>query len=172
MFNQKQCSTMGRRTIQYLMACFLIATMLLPGCKKEADPKPAGQAAAPAPEKRPNLLKRKTSEVADMNKAMADNPKLIEVENKITGSDPLSVALEGYISASSRINVLNFQHQIDLMKATDDRNPTYEEIVTLIKQTNMEFNALPDYQTFAYDEKEGRFLILEDPEKKKKFQGK
>ncbi len=161
----------------FVPVCLLLGLLILPGCnKKDVKKKEAKQEQAeakPAPVKRPNLLKRKTSEVLDKHKAMAENPKLIEVENKITGKDPLTVSLEGYISASSRINVLNFQHQVDLMRAmNDNRPPTYKEIVELIKQTKMEFNALPDYQKFAYDEKEGKFLILEDPEEKKRIQGK
>ncbi len=147
----------------------LLAIVLMSGCKPNSTVTEKEPAAAPAPEKRPNLVKRKTQEVVDKNKVMAENPALIEVENKVSGNDPLSTALTGYIAASSRVNVLNFQHQIDLMKATEDRNPTYQEIVDVIKQNNMEFNALPDYQMFAYDEKTGGFGILEDPDAKKAF---
>ncbi len=161
-----------------LPSCLLSVMLLLLGCnkkeieKKDPQPKQEQAEAKPVPAKRPNLMKRKTSEVLDKNKAMAENPNLVEVENKITGKDPLTVSLEAYISASSRINVLNFQHQVDLMRAMNDRPPTYKEIVDLIKKTKMEFNALPDYQKFAYDEKEGKFLILEDPAEKKRIQGK
>lgn len=134
---------------------------------------PAGQA-EPAPEQpaepRPVLTKRWTQEVVDLQKAQAENPKLVEVENKITGTDPLTTSLQGYIAISSRANVLNFQHQVNLMKAAEDRNPTYDEIMTLIKQTKMEFNALPDYQTYAYDQQAGKFTILEDPDAKAKFE--
>lgn len=148
----------------------IVAVVLMPGCKPNSTVTEKEPVAAPEPEKRPNLLKRKTQEVVDKNKVMAENPALIEVENKVTGNDPLSTALTGYIAASSRVNVLNFQHQINLMKAmNEDKNPTYEEIVDLIKQHNMEFNALPDYQMFAYDETTGGFGILEDPEAKKAF---
>ncbi|TWT64479.1 hypothetical protein Pan54_52430 [Rubinisphaera italica] len=147
----------------------VMAIVLVPGCKPNSTVTENEPAAAPEPEKRPNLLKRKTQEVVDKNKVMAENPALIEVENKVTGNDPLSTALTGYIAASSRVNVLNFQRQIDLMKATEDRNPTYQEIVDVIKQNNMEFNALPDYQMFAYDETTGGFGILEDPDAKKAF---
>ena len=119
--------------------------------------------------KRPNLLKRKTQEVVHMQKAMEENPKLIEVENKVSGNDPLTTTLTGYIAASSKINVMNMQHQIDLMRAAEDRNPTYDEIMELIKQHNMQFNALPDYQMYAYNEEQGIFTILEDPQAKKEF---
>ncbi len=160
-----------------VLLCLVLGVLIVPGCiekeVKKKEPKQEQAKAEPAPAKRPNLIKRKTSEVLDKHKAMAENPNLIEVENKITGKDPLTVSLEAYISASSRINVLNFQHQVDLMRAmNDNRPPSYEEIIKLIKQTKMEFNALPDYQKFAYDEKEGKFLILEDPQEKKRLQGK
>jgi len=175
------------RTVAVRSICSLLLTGLLlsAGCKDafrsiEEPAKPAGEAkqeaaaapAEPAAEKRPNLLKRKTQEVVDMQKAMAENPKLIEVENKVNASDPLTASLQGYIAISSRANVLNFQHQVNIMKAAEDRNPTYQEIMDLIKQSNMEFNALPDYQTYAYDEKEGRFTILEDPDAKAAFEEK
>ncbi|WP_013626385.1 hypothetical protein [Rubinisphaera brasiliensis] len=168
---------------RFVYSLLLTGLLLTTGCNDafrsiEEPAKPAGeakqeQAAAPvAEEKRPNLVKRKTQEVVDMQKAMAENPKLIEVENKINASDPLTASLQGYIAISSRANVLNFQHQVNIMKAAEDRNPTYQEIMNLIKQSNMEFNALPDYQTYAYDEKEGRFTILEDPEAKAAFEAK
>ncbi len=145
------------------------------GCQQEPAPivqQPAPDEAAPAdppppPEQpRPVLTKRWTQEVVDMHKAMMENPKLVEVENKVTGSDPLTTSLEAYIAISSRANVLNFQHQLNILKAVEDRNLTYEEVMDLIKQTKMEFNALPDYQTYAYDDKQGRFTILEDPDAK------
>ena len=169
--------TIPIQAMTFKVGCCLLLSVFVIGCKNEAEnkteqPKQADvekEKPAPAPVKRPNLLKRKTKEVADKYQAMADNPKLIEVENKITGKDPLTVSLQGYIAMSSKVNVLNFQHQINLMRAMNDRNPTYKEIVELIKTTRMEFNALPDYQTFAYDEKEGKFLILEDPEEKKRL---
>lgn len=126
----------------------------------QADPPP------PAEEPRPVLTKRWTQEVVDMQQAMQENPKLVEVENKVTGSDPLTTSLEAYIAISSRANVLNFQHQLNILKAVEDRHLTYQEVMDLIKQTKMEFNALPDYQTYAYDGKQGRFTILEDPDAK------
>ncbi len=175
-----RCSnTSGRWTNRFFTGFLLMPVLFCTGCnekevKKKEPPQKQEQVQEKAtPEKRPNLLKRKTSEILDKQKAMAENPNLVEVENRITGKDPLTISLEAYISASSRINLLNFQHQIDLMRAmNDNRPPSYEEIMKLIKQTKMEFNALPDYQWYAYDAKEGKFLILEDPEAKKNNQGK
>lgn len=146
------------------------------GPKRPAAPQaeqaaPAEQPAeAPAPEPKQNLLQRKTDQVVEKRQAMADNPQLVEVENKVNAADPLTASLQGYIAISSRANVLNFQHQVNLMKAAEDRNPTYQEILDLIKQTRMEFNALPVYQTYAYDEQNGVFTILEDPAIKADFQ--
>ena len=174
-----RCSNIsGRWTNRFVANCFLMTLLICSGCnekevkKKEPQQKQEQVREKPIPVKRPSLVKRKTSEVLDKQKAMAENPKLVEVENRITGKDPLTISLQAYLSASSRINLLNFQHQIDLMRAmNDNRPPTYKEILTLLKQTKMEFNALPDYQWYAYDAKEGKFLILEDPEAKKN-QGK
>jgi len=158
----------------------LLLSLGLIGCAKPVNPptepqvqqaEPAAEPeAAPAPEPRPNLLKRKTDQVVNKKTAMEENPQLIEVENKVNASDPLTSSLQGYIAISSRAHVLNFQHQVSLMKAAEDRNPTYQEILDLIKHTRMDFNALPDYQTYAYDEQNGLFTILEDPAVKEEFQ--
>ncbi len=124
---------------------------------------------APAEPKRPNLVKRTTKEVLDKKKAMEENSNLVEVENKITAQDPLSASLQGYITIASRANVLNFQHQLNIMKAMNDGNPSYADVLQLLQQTNMDFNALPDYQYYAYDEQNGTFVILEDTVAKEKF---
>lgn len=138
------------------------------------NPEMSGDAAAtPAAEqpRQPNLVKRRTSEVLHKQKAMSENPKLVQVENKVNASDPLTSSLQGYISISSRANVLNFQHQLNLMKAMNEsgKAPTHAEVLQLLQQTQMDFNALPDYQFYAYDEETGTFLILEDTEAKEKF---
>ncbi|MCA8986820.1 MAG: hypothetical protein KDA78_04225 [Planctomycetaceae bacterium] len=131
---------------------------------------PEAQTSEPEPEKRPNLVKRKTTEIVDKNKILTERPDLIEVQNSVTGSDPLTTSLTGYIAASSRVNVMNMQHQIDLMRASEDRNPTYQELMDMMRESRMELNALPDYQMYAYDDQSGKFLILEDPVAKKEFQ--
>lgn len=122
--------------------------------------------------KRPSLVKRKTSEVLDMKKAMAENPNLIEVKNVIKGKDPISTSLSGYIHLASKINVDTFNYQVRILKATEDRNPTYDEIVQFIKECKVKFNALPDNQKYAYDEREAKFTILEDPTIESAFHGK
>ncbi len=156
-----------------LVGLSILSSSLLIGCNDPAVQSPTAQdEAAPAPaaeEKRPNLVKRKTKVVLDKNKAMSENPNLVVTENRVSGNDPLTTVLTGYISAASQINVMNMKHQIDLMKAADDRYPTYDEFMAMMAQHNLELNALPDYQNYAYDDKTGEFVILEDPEAKAAF---
>jgi len=142
-----------------LCTCLLLITSFA-GCQQEAE----------APAKRPNLVKRKTQVVVNYTLATEENPKLYEVENTITGKDPLSTSLEGYVAASSKVNKMQMQHQINLMKAPTGVNPTHEELMDAIKNNNIQLNALPDYQMYAYNEETGEFLILEDPEAKEEFQ--
>ena len=146
-----------------LLVLFLISTCLTFGCSTKTETK----------KKRPPLIKRKTSKVVNMQKAIAENPKLFPVENKLKYKDPISGPLSAYVSLSSKVNVIAFQHNLNLLRAMKERGEklTYEEVVQSIKETKMEFNALPDNQTYAYDEKTGQFLILEDPDIKNSFHG-
>ncbi len=113
------------------------------------------------------VIGKTTKTLVDLAEAKK-NPKIVEVENKVTGSDPLTVTFNAYVSITSRASVLNFKHQMDILKATnDDKYPTFKEAQKLMKQLNIELAAtLPPYQLYAYDAKTGGIVVVEDKAEK------
>ncbi len=139
--------------------------------KREAkvDPPAAAQqappevpAAAPAP---PGFSQLEWK-LVDKRKALAENPGLIEVENHTNASDPFSAAAQSYFTIGSKANILNFQHNLDIMKAAEDRNPTFDEFNDSFKQFGVELKGLYPWQVYAYDDQAGSICILEDPAEK------
>ena len=96
------------------------------------------------------------------------NPFIVVVENKIQGSDPLTIAATAYVAASSRVSALNFKRQLDIIKASKGRAPSFVEFEKLQKQMKIELAKLPRYQAYAYDESTGGLLVVEN--KKYKIQ--
>ncbi len=164
--------------MKHLCLTAVVALLTLSAGDKPAPPKTEAQveqpavepAPAPAPEQpKVPLTKRRTSELVEKNQAMAENPNLVETENKITGSDPLTTSFQGYVNASSRVNIAALKHNMDIVEASEGRKMTFAEIKDYMKTNNMSMNALPEYQTYAYDEKTGDFLVLEDVALKEKL---
>ena len=112
-----------------------------------------------------SILGRTTAKVVDAQKAK-QNPKIVEVENKISGSDPLTVSASAYVAMASRVSTLGFQQALKMYKALNDRNPSYSEFMDMVKQNRVEFAALPPYQMYGYDAQKGGLVILEDKAKK------
>ena len=135
-----------------------------------ANPQPAVNPAV-APEQPPakpsgSILGKTTSKIVDLAEAKK-NPKIVEVDNKITGSDPLTASFGAYVSITSRASALSFKHQMDIMKASnDDKYPTFKEAEKLMKQLHIELTALPPYQLYGYDTKTGGIVVLEDKAEK------
>lgn len=127
---------------------------------------PAAAPAQPAP-RTGSILGRTTSKIVDLAEAKKNNPKLVEVDSKVTGSDPLTVSFNAYVSITSRASVLNFKHQMDILKATnDDKYPSFKEAEKLMKQLNIQLAELPPYQLYGYDAKTGGIVLLEDKAEK------
>ena len=135
-----------------------------------ANPQPAVNPAA-APEQPPakpsgSIIGKTTSKIVDLAEAKK-NPKIVEIDNKVTGSDPLTASFSAYVSITSRASALNFKHQMDILKATnDDKYPTFKEAEKLMKQLHLELSALPPYQLYGYDAKTGGIVVLEDKAEK------
>lgn len=124
---------------------------------------------APVPKKK-NLLKRKTSLVVDKKAAMEKYPHLVEVENTVNTDSYLGAVSSAYIAASSKANIAAFQHNLNIARELNDgNNLPFDEVQTYIKQMNIQFNDLPYYQMYAYDETSGKFVILEDPLEKQRM---
>lgn len=131
------------------------ATSRIPGATSNPPP----QSASAQPDK--GIIGKTTAQIVDANKAK-QNPKIVEVENKISVSDPLTTAASAYISITSRASTLGFQQALQHYKALNGKNPTYDEFMQMVKQNRVEFAMLPPYQMYGYDEKTGGIVILED----------
>ena len=118
------------------------------------------------------IIGKTDGKVVDMKKAMAENPDIEIVENKIEGSDPFSSAGSAYVSMSSRISINSFKHNLNLWKnlpQNDRRNPTYKKFMEMAK--DLQFNRLPPYQMYGYDSETGTLVVLEDKaEKRRRYQ--
>lgn len=122
-------------------------------------------AAAPAQPSGP-IIGKTTGKIVDLAEAKK-NPKMVEVENKVSGTDPLTVSFNAYVSITSRASVLNFKHQMDILKETNDgKYPAFKETEKLMKQLNIQLSELPPYQLYAYDAKTGGIVLIEDKAEK------
>ena len=143
-----------------------------PSPQSKTRPAPFNPSAAPvpgkaAPKPRSTFIGKTTAEVIDYKKYRG-NPFIVVVENKIQGSDPLTIAATAYVAASSRVSALNFKRQLDIIKASKGRAPSFVEFEKLQKQMKIELAKLPRYQAYAYDESTGGLLVVEN--KKYKIQ--
>jgi hypothetical protein len=129
-------------------------------------PKPAD------PPRDKGIIGKTTDEVVDYQKAMAENPNLIEVELKAGGSDYLSILTSAHINVGARVSMLGMEHQLNIIKGVEGRNPTYAEIMKIMKENHVKFKMLPRYRTYSYDAKRGIFVVLEDPAKEAEVHGK
>ena len=156
---------------QFMMVLLLGITLM--GCAQKTiqQPEPAAEPAAngaveapakPEPKDPESIFGGKTNEVVDMKKAMAENPDLVVVENKINAGDSLSQSMQAYVPLRSKASVLGMEHAIKTHKVLNDRNPTYEEFMKIMKDNRIEFTKLYVYQKYGYDSEEGKIVVLED----------
>jgi len=144
-----------------------------PSPQSKPRPAPFNPSAAPvpgqaAPKPRRTFIGKTTAEVIDYKKYLGNRFIVVVVENKIQGSDPLTIAATAYVAASSRVSALNFKRQLDIIKASKGRAPSFVEFETLQKRMKIELAKLPRYQAYAYDESTGGLLVVEN--KKYKIQ--
>ncbi len=99
--------------------------------------------------------------VVDMSVA-AKQPNLRVVENRISGSDPLSVAASAYVTQRGRVAMLNLRNSMKMFKAINGKPPTFKEFEKMMKEHNVELNVLPPKRLYGYDPKTGGIVILED----------
>lgn len=127
---------------------------------------PAGQ---PAEAAKPNgsIIGKREGKIVDLAEAKKD-PKIVEISSKVTGDDPLTASFNAYVSITSQASVLNFKHQMDILKAADDRSqyPSYKEAMQLMKQLKIEVASQPPWQLYGYDAKTGGLVLLENKAEK------
>ncbi len=90
------------------------------------------------------------------------------------GNDPLTQYANAYVYLRSEAQMLNMQHQMDLMKAmNDDKYPNYEEFMKFVNQYNFQFSMLKPWQKYGYNQDTGSMVILQDEgEKKRRYEEK
>jgi len=116
--------------------------------------------------KNENSIPKVNAQMVDMKAAMAANSNLVVIDNKITGSDPLSVTASAYVSMRSRPGMLAFKSNLNTWKAiNDNRNPIFKEFQEMAK--GLQFAALHPYRMYGYDVDNGGLVILEDRAMKK-----
>lgn len=155
-----------------LCGCNVKAAMDRQTAKEKAEKEEeAAKAPPPPPKANPGpdgkgIIGKSTDEVIDYRKAIAENPKLIEVDPKAKGNDYVSFLASAYVNVRSQVSMLGMEEQLKVIKVVEERNPSLAEIRKIMKDNGVKFTALPRYRKYAYDEKEGRFTILEDPDMK------
>lgn len=114
-----------------------------------------------------------TDKVVNYDVEVRKNPKLKIVEHKINTSGPLAAYGSSYFTIGSKASMLNFKHQLDIMANLNEngRYPTYKQYIDLKNKMRVELVKLPGYQMYAYQEKKGTIVILEDPDLKAKITG-
>lgn len=143
-----------------------------PPQKKPQEPD-AENAAAEEQAGKPNdnkksIIHKTTAVVVDAKKAL-ENPDIIVVDGKIKGIDPFTQAGSAYVSMASRVSTLGMQQAIKAHKALNDRFPTYDEYMQMMKENRIEFAQLPPYKMYGYDAESGTILVLQDNKKKEEL---
>ncbi len=134
-----------------------------------ANAQPGQPAAAPAAQptepakKTGSILGKTDGKIVDLAEAKK-NPKIVEIDGKIAGSDPLTASFNAYVSITSKASVLNFKHQMDVMKEINGGKdyPPFKEAMQLMKQMNVQVASQPPWQMYGYDVKTGGLVLLED----------
>ena len=167
-----------QRFIPFVVCCLCAGCFDPTALRVSSDETPDAEAAAPAaPAAAPDGngppaaaaagIPDVPAQVVDKQVAMAENPNLRETENGIDAMDPVSQASQSYFALGSRIHLLNFKHQIDIMQALNDRYPTFDEFSEMMQTQDVEFKGLKPWQMYAYDPSDGTVCILEDPDVKR-----
>lgn len=137
----------------------------VPNANNQPGQPAAAPVAQPAEPAKPNgpIIGKTDGKIVDLVEAKK-NPKVVEVDSKITGSDPLTTSFNAYVSITTKTSVLAFKHQMELMKEVNGGKdyPPYKEAVQLMKQLRVEVASLPPWQMYGYDAKTGGLVLLED----------
>jgi len=112
-----------------------------------------------------SAIHKTTAVVIDAKKA-ANNPDFSVVDGKIKGVDPFTQAGSAYFSMASQVSTLGMQQAIQAHKALNDKFPSYDEYMKMMKENRIEFAQLPPYQMYGYDDETGHILVLQDNKKK------
>mgnify|MGYP007059515978 CR=1 FL=1 len=140
--------------MRYLMVGILAVAAV--GCTETQKPEKP---------KREGIIKKFTQEVVDAQVELQKD-HIVEVVNEVKGNDPVSVSMSAYISATSQISTMMPQQRIAMFEVENNRYPTYDEFMQIVKAENIQFAMLPPYQMYGYDAEAGKIMVLEDTKDK------
>ncbi len=117
----------------------------------------------PAPESKPKkgVIHQTTDEVVDA-KEWLKKPGIEARDGNIEGVDPFSQAASGYFTLAARASTLGLQQQVQHYRALNDRFPSYQEFMKMMRDNRIEFAKLRWYEIYGYNEDTGKILVLVD----------
>lgn len=120
-------------------------------------------AAEPAPEPKPKkgVIHQTTDEVVDA-KEWLKKQGIEARDGNIEGVDPFSQAASGYFTLAARASTLGLQQQVQNYKALNDKFPSYQEFMQMMRDNRIEFAKLRWYEIYGYNEDTGKILVLVD----------
>lgn len=167
-----------------LPAALAVPALILAGCTEEkvtrGGARPAadgGAAAAPAEEqvKTRETIGKKTQTVLKLADALAQGGEM--ASTTIPVADPLTQNAAAYRTTVGKIGAMSVEQAIQLRNAQSIADPkplTYDEFMNEIIKPNqpdgISLAMLPYYQEYAWDEANQKLVVVEFPEKKRKFQ--
>ena len=129
----------------------------------QANPKPKPK----APAKPEFIVGKRTQDVRNAQTELQQGKAQV-ASTRIVSRDPITLPGNAYVSIVGQTSILSIKQAMDLYHATNDRYPAnYDEFMNeIIKANNISLRKLPDYQEYAYDEKEHKLIIIEYPDRK------
>ncbi|MBA2114747.1 hypothetical protein [Bremerella alba] len=142
------------------------ATSEVPTEGAPADSKPPMQEKppaepAPAPKPKKGLIHQTTDEVVDA-KEWLQKQSIEARDGKIEGVDPFSQAASGYFTLAAKASTLGLQQAVQHHRALNDKYPTYDEFMKMMRDHRIEFAKLRWYEIYGYNEDTGKILVLVD----------
>lgn len=124
------------------------------------EEKPAEE---PAPEPKPKkgLIHQTTDEVVDA-KEWLQKQGIEARDGNIEGVDPFSQAASGYFTLAAKASTLGLQQQVQHYKVLNDKFPSYQEFMKMMRDNRIEFAKLRWYEIYGYNEDTGKILVLVD----------
>ena len=138
--------------------------------KIAADNKSQGKAGG-LPRFNENRVAGKKGLVGMMSDRVYDYHQVIKLKPELKVVDKPSaqtVYSRAFFSITTRASKLAFERNLQIIKATNgDRWPTYKQYTDSMRQMRMKLSKLPSFAIYAYNDKTGKLLILEDPAARK-----
>ena len=155
------------RTGGRLWLAMAICVLSSVGCEEERHVGEKPAVSAPPKQDSGPIVGQRTQTIRAAEPALKQGDAKVAT-TKIVAKDPITLQGNAYVSIIGRASQLKIQQALDLFRADKDRYPKdLDEFMTeIIKANNIALPKLPNYQDYAYDEKEHKLIILEYPDRK------